>query len=247
MNRHIDDTQLNDYAEGLVAGEVERELKDHLATCRECSGRLEALTILLSDLAGLPDQATPARDLWSGIQSEIEVARGEGERAAKEAVADEDAAVSIWRGRSVATRRVSFSVAQLVAASVVWALLSGGAVWTVLSSGPSQAVIATSDTGPVGAVDGELGMILPFRQVANSEYEQAVAGLRTILEQGRDRLDPETVAIIETSLTAIDRAIEEAQLALADDPNNQVLNRLLIKHQQSKLRVLRQASAAVQI
>jgi hypothetical protein len=92
-----------------------------------------------------------------------------------------------------------------------------------------------------------LDVILPVMQVANSEYEQAVAGLRTILEQGRDRLDPETVAIIEASLTAIDRAIEEAQRALADDPNNQALNRLLIKHQQSKLRVLRQASAAVQI
>lgn len=247
MTRHIDDTQLNDYVEGLLTVDVTRAVELHLAACEECSGRLESLTLLLSELAGLPDDATPARDLWSGVRAEIEADMGQGEEEIQEAVADEDAAVPIWRGRSAGTRRFSFSAAQLLAASVVWALLSGGSVWMALVGEADEGVAAATDITPVAESSGGSGSILPAVQVATMEYEQAIASLESILEQGRDRLDPQTVATIETSLGSIDRAIGEARRALADDPNNPALSRLLIKHEHSKLRVLRQASAAVQI
>ena len=56
MTRHIDDTRLNDYLEGLLSEDVARAAEVHLAACEECSGRLEALTLLLSELAGLPER-----------------------------------------------------------------------------------------------------------------------------------------------------------------------------------------------
>ncbi len=248
MTKHIDDTQLNDYLEGLVTEDVARAVEEHLTACEECSRRLEALTLLLSDLAGLPGDATPTRDLWSGIRAGIEGlghggGLGHGELENQETVADKDVAIPIWRGRSPGARRFSFSATQLLAASVVWALLSGGTVWMALTTGPDEEVVAATDITPVGG----LGRTLPAMQVATTEYEQAIASLESILELGRDRLDPQTVATIEANLGIIDRAIGEALRALADDPNNPALNRLLIKHEQSKLRVLRQASAAVQI
>jgi hypothetical protein len=242
MNRHIDDTRLNDYLEGLATEEVARDVEAHLAACEECSERLEGLTVLLSGLAGLPDAATPGRDLWAGVQSEIEAATGQG---SEDTGADE--AIPLWRGRSVGSRRFSFSAAQLVAASVVWAFLSGGAVWMVFAGGPDRARVAVTDIPREAEVREEPGRILSVTRVATTEYEQAIASLESILEQGRHLLNSQTVATIEASLTAIDRAINEARQALADDPNNAALNRLLIKHEQSKLRVLRQASAAVQI
>ncbi len=116
-----------------------------------------------------------------------------------------------------------------------------------LNGGVDEEALAATDITPVAGDRGGLGNILPGIQVATTEYEQAIASLESILEQGRDRLDPQTVATIEASLGIIDRAIREARRALADDPNNPALNRLLIKYEQSKLRVLRQASAAVQI
>ncbi len=247
MTRHIDDTQLNDYLEGLLSEDVARAAEVHLAGCEECSGRLEALTLLLSDLAGLPEGATPTRDLWPGVRAGIGAGLGQGEVEIKETLADEDVAIPIWRGRSAATRRFSFSATQLLAASVVWALLSGGAVWMALTGGPNPEAVAVNDITPVAGERSGLGSILPAMQLATTEYEQAIASLESVLEQGRDRLDPQTVATIEASLEIIDRAIGEARRALADDPNNPALNRLLIKHEQSKLRVLRQASAAVQI
>ena len=247
MTRHIDDTRLNDYLEGLVTEDVARAVDVHLAACEECSGRLEALTLLLSELAALPNDATPTRDLWSGVRARIAPGLGHGEGEIQGTVADEGGAIPIWRGRSAGTRRFSFSAAQLLAASVVWALLSGGTVWMALGGGPDEAAVAATDITPVAGGRGGLGSILPSMQVATNEYEQAIASLELIVEQGRDRLDPQTIATIEANLGIIDRAIGEALRALADDPNNPTLNRLLIKHEQSKLRVLRQASAAVQI
>lgn len=237
MSKHIDDTRLNDYLDGLLREEAARDVDAHLEACEECSGRLEGLTRLLSELAGLPDAATPARDLWSDVRSEIEAGSSHGETVA----------IPISRGRSVGSRRFSFSAAQLLAASVVWILLSGGAVWMALAGGPDQAGVVASNLTPVAEARAGSGLLLPVTQIAITEYEQAIASLESVLEQGRHLLDPETVAILEASLATIDRAIEEARGALADDPNNPALNRLLIKHEQSKLRVLRQASAAVQI
>ena len=246
MNKHIDNTRLNDYIEGLLTEDVARQVDAHLAACEECSGRLEALTLLLSEFAGLPDAAAPARDLWSGVRAGIASRSGHGAGESRDTVADESVAVPIWRGPSTGTRRFSFSAAQLLAASVVWTLLSGGTVWMAVGGGPEQATRTAIDVTQVSEARRS-GSIPSVMQVATSEYEQAIASLESVLEQGRDQLDPQTVETIEASLATIDRAIEEAHGALAEDPNNHALNRLLIKHQQSKLRVLRQASAAVPI
>ena len=90
MNGHIDDTRLNDYVEGLVTEDVARQIDVHLAACEACSGRLEALTMLLSELAELPDEAMPARDLWSGVRAGIEAGSSPGEGKIEDSAADED-------------------------------------------------------------------------------------------------------------------------------------------------------------
>jgi hypothetical protein len=231
MNRHIDDAVLNDYVEGLVPEDVAREVDGNLASCKECTARLEALALLLAELAGPPHDASPARDLWPGIQAQI----GAG------------GAVSISRGRAAGNRIFSFPPAELVAASVVWTLLSGGAVWMALTARQDRAVVAVTEVTETAGARAESNMVLPVVGAATTEYERAIASLEFILEQGRDQLDPQTVETIEMSLNTIDRAIGEARQALSSDPNNAGLNRLLIKYVQSKLRVLRQASAAIQI
>ena len=237
MNRHIDDAGLNDYLEGLASEDVARHVDQHVAECAECSGRLRALTALVSELAELPHDAQPANDLWSGVRAGIDAGSGR----------DDTDIGPVSRGRSDRNRRFSFSAPQLAAASLVLALLSSGTTWMALNSRPDQATVAVSDVVPLAGAPAESGNILPVTHAATTEYEQAIARLESILEQGRDQLDPRTVETIEASLATIDRAIEEARGALADDPNNRSLNRLLIKYEQSKLRVLRQASAAVQI
>ena len=63
-----------------------------------------------------------------------------------------------------------------------------------------------------------------------------------ILRDERDRLDPRTVMIIERNLKAIDTAINEARMALNDDPANPYLNSHLADARRRKLDLLRTAT-----
>jgi hypothetical protein len=72
-----------------------------------------------------------------------------------------------------------------------------------------------------------------------------VSDLDRVLEQNRGRLDSTTVRVIERNLATIDRAIAQAQRALAADSANVYLNSHLAETRQRKLELLRQAAALV--
>ena len=74
------------------------------------------------------------------------------------------------------------------------------------------------------------------------EYSEEVQELEMILRKSRGALAPETVRIMEENLTIIDRAINEAQAALASDPNSEMLVDLLRSAYERKLELLRQAA-----
>jgi anti-sigma factor RsiW len=124
-------------------------------------------------------------------------------------------------------RRFSFTVPQLAAAAVVLMLLAGGLVTMLVSdrSADGQRVI-----GP--------RIVL----ASTPSLDAAVAELEQALLAGRGRLDTTTVRIIEKNLAIIDRAIAEAQIALARDPANTYLNRHLTNQKLRKLDLLRQAN-----
>ena len=67
--------------------------------------------------------------------------------------------------------------------------------------------------------------------------------LEKILEEGRSRLDPETVRILEDNLRTIDQAIEQSRKALRADPANVYLNNHFAASRNRKLALLRRASA----
>jgi hypothetical protein len=78
---------------------------------------------------------------------------------------------------------------------------------------------------------------------AERQYDAAVLDLQRALEQGRGRLSPETVRVLERNLKTIDTAISEARSALAADPGNVYLNDHLARTMRKKLDLLRQANA----
>jgi hypothetical protein len=77
---------------------------------------------------------------------------------------------------------------------------------------------------------------------ADAQFNAAVDDLEQILRDERDRLDPRTVLIIERNLKAIDAAINEARMALNDDPANPYLNSHLADARRRKLDLLRTAT-----
>jgi hypothetical protein len=98
-----------------------------------------------------------------------------------------------------------------------------------LRQGDSQAVLAVARQ-PRGSAAG---------------YDAAVADLERVLEAGRGRLDTTTVRVIERNLATIDRALAQAQRAVAADSANLYLNSHLAETMRQKLELLRQAAALV--
>ncbi len=129
-------------------------------------------------------------------------------------------------------RRLSFTVPQLAAAAVVLAFLSGGSAWLALRD--HQSLPPTAPSTPVMT---SVGMSLLDARTAAS-----VAALEQTLARNRDRLDTGTVRVIEKNLGIIDRAIRDAQSALAADPANPYLNQHLAQETRRKLELLRQAA-----
>jgi hypothetical protein len=228
MNRHADFETLQDYREGLLSPEEGAWVRAHLEGCAPCRDELEALSALMEGLEGLPVEAQPSRDLWPQIEWRI----GTGSR-----VPDPGAAEGVGRPG----RQVTLPAWQLLAASITLAIISGGVVWAALSGGSQSAV-------PVASAPAREALAQPVGwESALDEYDQAVADLEGVMEMGREVLDPETIRILEENLQAIDRAIQEAQEALAMDPGSRALGRFLAESLKRKIDLLRHAATAVYV
>jgi len=73
-------------------------------------------------------------------------------------------------------------------------------------------------------------------------YDATVAELQQLLVHERTNLDTSTVRILEQNLALVDRALAEAQRAVAADPNNPQLRSYLASTMRRKVDLLRRAT-----
>jgi hypothetical protein len=160
----------------------------------------------------------PTRDLWSGIQSRIE------------------------QPQTKKAGGITFTIPQLAMAASLLIAVASGLTWMVarppVAATPPEAVIQA-----YGVPEDENGGQIQQANFADAQYNAAVSDLERILREERDRLDPRTVLIIERNLKAIDAAINEARMALNDDPANPYLNSHLADARRRKLDLLRHATS----
>ncbi|HEX6939011.1 MAG TPA: zf-HC2 domain-containing protein [Longimicrobiales bacterium] len=221
--------RLSEYLDGDL-GDAERAgLEMHLRGCADCRAILEELRAVVVRARALEDRP-PAIDLWPGIAARI--------------AADRRAAPAGRRAerRRAWSARFTFTPPQLAAAAIALFLLSSGAVWLALSAGAPGPAAPVAQAPPRGAGDAALRLA---SDRSTPDYDAAVAELERVLEEGRGRLAPETIQVLEANLRSIDRAIAEARRALAQDPMNVYLNRHLAESMQQKLRFLRRAGEIV--
>jgi len=217
MNMHdpiID--RLSEYIDGDLSPDERAEVEAHLATCAACREIVEDLRTIASTAARLPG-ALPDRELWNGVALRI------AERAARAGVPQ-------------ARRRFSFTLPQIAAAGIALMLTSGGLVYLLRPEPPAL----TANAGPADP-DGTAA-VMPVA-LADPQYDGAVADLERTLAEGRSRLDPETVRVLEQNLGAIDKAIDQCRRALEADPANSFLSSHLLSARQRKLSLLRRATA----
>jgi len=229
MIEHISTEKIHDLLDGLLSAAEEDQIRSHVDECAVCRSEVAQLGDVVQAVRGLPRSGKAPDGIWEGIQDRIDGTRpGEVEQGS----------VVEFPGASARRRRFHFTVPQLAAAAVVVSLMSAGTVWMAVSglgSGSAPAVATAEAQGSAVRAAGleEVG------------YAEAVRELEDIVQQGRDLLAPETVATIDRSLQTIDEALADVQAALEADPSSEVLGRMLVNHQRSRLRLLRQAAEAV--
>jgi len=215
---------LSEYLDGELSAVDRCEVEAHLADCTECRVTLEELRAVARRAAALENQA-PERDLWIGIVQQI-AATGSAEPGI----------VDIGERRAGRRGRITVSLPQLVAAGIVLVMLSAGST-LLLQPGGSEPVMqseaALSQAAAVQAV--RVGFDV-------TEYDAVIADLELALDQGRDRLDPNTVRVLEQSLATIDRAMLDAYEALEQDPTNSYLSAHLAATMKRKVELLQRAA-----
>ena len=218
--------RLSDYIDDELTPDERQDVDAHLAECEACAATLAVLRANVERARALTP-VLPSRDLWEGIEARIVTATTP----------------------AATPRRFTFTVPQLLAASVLLALLSGwGALRFVRpatssidaanTSAPSAppAVINAAATGDAAALTQTVALDDPA-------YDRAVAELEGALMKGRGQLDPVTIAVVEDNLAIIDQAVQEARQALREDPANTYLSGHFAQTRQRKLDLLRHAAA----
>jgi len=218
--------QLSEYLDDSLPTAEREALEAHLANCDECRDALDGLRRVVDRAHGLDDRP-PSRDLWAGIAARI------GSSGAGQGV------VPIGRARNGparASRRLSFSVPQALAAGIALAALSAGTAWLAVRTPPAP-------TATVAHRPDSLDRNANWQGPVDSTVDQVVTQLRGTLDRHRTELDTGTVRVLEKNLAIIDSAIAEARRALAQDPGNNYLNHHLADTMRRKADLLRRASA----
>jgi len=184
---------------------------------------LEADDILAQAIGQLREEL-PARDLWPGVEAQVRM----------------------HRQPNVASQRFfSFTLTQLAVAASLLIAVASGLTWMVARQPAASTTAANANEPIIQAYgvpeDTTEGKIVPAN-FADAQFNAAVDDLEKILREERDRLDPRTVLIIERNLRAIDAAINEARMALNNDPANPYLNSHLADARRRKLDLLRQVT-----
>jgi anti-sigma factor RsiW len=238
MNDHLSVARLNDLVDGLLPAAEVASAKAHVEVCAVCREEYARISETVRELRSLPKSADAPDTVWSAVEGRIS---SSGDTVPG-ATGDHHPGVVPLREPGRAPWRVTLSVSQLTAAAIVVSLLSATTAWVVVTQGgagsASVAVEEANGASEVRSVSAE---------VANeaAEYDAAITDLEEILDRGRMLLSRETLVTLETSLEVIDEAINEVQAALERDPASELLLRVLMTHQRTKLHVLRQAATSL--
>lgn len=208
---HPPEEQFSEFVDQALAPNEAAAIEVHLAGCEACRTLVQDLRRVVQRAQALEDRP-PAGDLWPGVAAAIGAA-------------------------SRRRRRLSFSMPELLAASVALMLFSGSAgLWFArrqASTAPTSAVAAPTMSA----------VAVPAGTRSAAGYSAALLELEQELARNRDLLDSTTIRVVDEKLALIDRAIAEAERALATDSSDTYLHSHLAQTRLRKLELLRRAAA----
>lgn len=213
MTMHPSEAQLNELVDGTLGPDERGRVERHVTECVPCTATVRRIEALVLRARSLPKEMTPPSEAWSDVRAALrQPRRPERERAGR-------------FGR----------VGMLAAAAALVAVTAATTLW--MTSERSRS--AGSDM-PFNSAEAPASLA-DFAPV-EARYVLAVSALHETLNERRAQLDPRTIETVERSLATIDAAIGEARAALASDPANATLTRLLASSYEQKVTLLRRAS-----
>ena len=215
-DRHLTEEERQLLADDALDAVRRAEADGHLARCAECRDDVTRLRNITMRYKAAPGEAAPTDELWPSIRARIE----------------EEKVVPL--GSTPSPRRSWIRARHLIAVGGV----AAAAMLTVVLLRPSHRIVvdstvAVSDTSALRLVSDSV-----------KSYEDEARILLNRLELQRAMLRPEAAASIDRDLEVIDRAIEELQLAIQNDPRNPALRHLLAASYRQKVELLKRASDA---
>ncbi|HWA15976.1 MAG TPA: zf-HC2 domain-containing protein [Gemmatimonadales bacterium] len=213
--RHPESELLSQFLDGDLAVEQHQQVASHLKACTECDALLGELRRVLARAQALEDRP-PRHDLWPGVAAAIGVA-------------------------PPVRRRIQVSVPALLAASIALMVATGGTVVYLMRGHATPIAVQPRGSAPV-TLSPASGATLAAAPEARG-YDAAIRSLESQLAAAEPKLDTTTVRVVREKLDLIDRAIGEAQQALAADPSNNYLNGHLTATRLRKLELLRRVAA----
>ena len=227
MDTHLTEEQRQSLADGSFPAEQRASAEAHVADCPSCGDDVARLTTLMKRIHETPAPGAPLDELWPGIRARIEQNKvvslaGSGKR---EAVSGKREA-----GSGKRTRWSFIGIGALAAAAViaVFALRDRA----VVGGDSSLASVGDTATTLVAVVDSA------------HAYEAEARILLDKLELRRAMLRPEAAQALDRDLRVVDVAIAELKDAVARDPNNPALRRLLASSYRQKVDLLKRAANA---
>lgn len=159
----------------------------------------------------LPAGIAPARDLWPGIESAIRERRRQRRFGWNRVLAQAAAVVLLVGGSS----------------GITWLAMSAK-----MDAGPPSGQTEPLVLQPVSGNFGSNHHLGP-------EFMDARADLAARLDRELERLPPETRSEVRQNIVRIRAAINEINLALAEEPDNPLLQELLLSTYREELDVMR--------
>lgn len=197
--------------DGDLSEEAQVAFTSHLAECAECRDEYTFMKNILGETANLPRSIQPDRDLWSGIQSRIDVTS-----KSAEVVPFPKSAIRRW--------------APLMAAAAVFLVIAG--LNYSKTTPPVSPVAYNPTTATLATVPNE------ELESLESQYAEARSALMQALDDRKGEMPEDLAATIEENLNIIENAVVDINRALEENPENPELERMLHAAYQSEVTLL---------